>query len=73
MIELLKKRQPLASKGQVAAYLNVCTRTVGRYIASGKLPATYVGAQVRIRWPDVDALLAKEKVPVDDVTGNGLI
>ncbi|MGH6975902.1 MAG: helix-turn-helix domain-containing protein [Stellaceae bacterium] len=63
----------LASIAQVAADLGVSYRTIQRWIKKGMLPATKIGHQIRIRWSDVDALLAKGKIPVDDVTGNALI
>lgn len=45
------------SKVDAAAYLGVSTRTVEKYIASGKLQAVKHGAKVTLRIADLDALL----------------
>jgi excisionase family DNA binding protein len=54
----LRNREPLGSIPEVAAYVNVANITIRRRINRGQLPATKIGGQIRIRWSDVDALLA---------------
>ena len=53
-----KPPAPLATLKQVADYLNVSQETVKRRIKEGKLPASKIGGQIRIRWSDVDGLIA---------------
>jgi excisionase family DNA binding protein len=49
---------PLASISEIATYLNVSEITVRRRIRNGELLATKIGGQIRIKWSDVDALVA---------------
>jgi excisionase family DNA binding protein len=57
-----KDAAPLASISEVANYLNVSSITVRRRIRNGELPATKIGGQIRIKWSDVDALVAHSSV-----------
>lgn len=43
---------------QVAAYFQVSTRTVSRWLESGRLPAVRVGNVTRIRREDLRAFVA---------------
>jgi excisionase family DNA binding protein len=56
-------KPPLASVSEVAVYLNVSEITVRRMIKKGKLPATKIGGQLRIRWDHVNALVAHGTIP----------
>lgn len=51
----------LLSVNAVAEYLGVCSKTVRRIIASGKLPTTRAGDQIRITESDLVAYLAHGK------------
>jgi excisionase family DNA binding protein len=57
-------RGPNARPHEVAARLAVSVATVHREIASGALPAFKVGRSVRIRWVDVDAYEARNRVAI---------
>lgn len=58
-----KNPERLGSLAEVAVYFNVEPVTVRRMIRRGELPATRIGNQIRIRWSDVDKLVAREAVP----------
>ena len=53
---------PLASIADVAIFINVSEVTVRRWIKRGALPATKIGGQHRIKWHDVDTLIAHNSV-----------
>jgi excisionase family DNA binding protein len=53
---------------QAAAYLQICSITVIRWIKSGKLPASKIGRGYRIAVADLDAILEKGKVAHDSGT-----
>lgn len=56
--------KPLLTPDEVAEYLRLAPDTVYRYIRQGKLVATRMGRQYRIRREDVQALLARrERTP----------
>jgi len=58
-IHARKKAEPLGSIAEVAIFLNVSKITIRRKITRGELPATRIGNQIRIRWAEVDALIAR--------------
>ena len=53
---------PLLTICEAAAYLRVSTRTVRRLAARGDISAAHIGRSVRIRWADIEALVAGSKV-----------
>lgn len=53
---------PLLTIAEAAAYLRVSTRTVRRLVARGDISAAHIGRSVRIRWADIEALVAGSKV-----------
>jgi excisionase family DNA binding protein len=59
---------PLASVFEVLTYLNVSESSIRRRITDGRLPATKIGNQIRIKWADVDALVAHNSIVPDDET-----
>lgn len=46
--------RPLLTSAQVAERLKVSLGTVRRLAREGKLPATYVGSQIRFKSTDID-------------------
>lgn len=60
-----KSRQSFASIDEVATYLGISPVTIRRRIRGGKLPATRIGKQIRIKWSDVEALIAGGKIIPD--------
>lgn len=58
-----KNPERLGSLAEVAVFLNVAPLTVRRMIRRADLPATRIGKQIRIRWSDVDKLVARESIP----------
>lgn len=55
---------PYLTIAETAARLRCSTKTVRRFVASGKLPAYRVGPiMLRIRITDVDAMVASGAVP----------
>ncbi len=47
--------------GEVAEILNVCTRTVRRWIKSGELPVHRFGTAVRIAESDLKGFIARHR------------
>lgn len=58
-----KNPERLGSLAEVAVFLNVEPVTVRRMIGRGELSATRIGNQIRIRWEDVDKLVALKSIP----------
>jgi excisionase family DNA binding protein len=58
-IHAQKTQEPLGSIAEVATFLNVSKITIRRKVNRGELPATRIGNQIRIRWAEVNALLAR--------------
>lgn len=54
----------LLTMGQVAQRMSVSKRTVLRWIETGLLPATRVGAVIRIKPHDLEQLIAQHQMPV---------
>jgi len=52
---------PLLTICEAAAYLRVSARTVRRLVAKGDISADHIGRSVRIRWADLEALVAASK------------
>jgi excisionase family DNA binding protein len=56
----------LLTMGQVAQRMSVSKRTVLRWIETGLLPATRVGAVIRIKPHDLEQLIAQHQMPVTE-------
>ena len=48
-----------ADRKQVAKHLGICQRTLGTWMAKGRLPHVKIGRSVRFRLEDVDAHLRR--------------
>lgn len=55
--------EPLASRGEVAAYLGVPATTLDQWASNGTGPAYIrVGRYAKYRWSDVDAWIESQRV-----------
>ena len=51
--------EPLVTVDELAAILNVSARTIRRLIASGEIPAVWIGRSVRLRLRDIRRIIAE--------------
>ena len=52
------KPTPYATVNEAAGYIRVHERTIRRWLRSGQLPSYKLGSVLRLKYADLDALLA---------------